>query len=366
MRKVKIFLASSAELDSDKQLFDVFISNRNKVYHDRNIFLEMRTWKDFVSAMNATRLQERYNEYIRDCDIVVFLFHTRMGQYTLEEFEVARDQYLRSRGRGKDGQEGKKPLIYVFFKEGGEKVPAIEEFRRTTEGYGHFYDTYRTDEELTAKFGRQLDLLENTGVIRPEVIDLKKIVKYGFFFVLLPLLLLFLGTYAVRYFTPFNMTVRVDETRGIPSMPYENGTLTITYADKSETVGVGRETIVKEIPPKYKGREARLVFAADGFVTVDTLVRLRKAIDLPARRDNSLGVVFGTVKDEDNRPVAGAEISLLDLRATSDALGKFRIEIPLDKQAAEQRVSAYKEGYELWDWTGPPSNTVEWSIILRR
>lgn len=366
MRKVKIFLASSAELDSDKQLFDNFIGSRNKIYYERNIFIEIRTWKDFPSAMNAKRLQDRYNEYIRKCDIVVFLFHTRIGQYTLEEFNIARNQYLKSKSNRRDGLDGKRPLIYVFFKEDGKEVPAIEDFRRTTEGYGHFYDTYRTNEELTVKFGRQLDILENEGIIKPEVIDLKRMVKYGLLYVLLPLLVLLLGSYVVKFFTPFNMTVRINETQGIPSMPYQQGRLELSYADKTETVDIGRETIIKEIAPRHKGQQARIVFTADGFETIDTLVKLQKVVDLQACRDHSLGIIFGTVKDEDNHPLPGVEIAVKDLRAVTDGFGKFRIEIPLEKQAAEQRVSAYKQGYELWDWTGAPSTNIEWKIILRK
>ncbi|MDR1381329.1 MAG: hypothetical protein LBJ47_07600, partial [Tannerella sp.] len=117
MKRIKIFVASSAELDQDKTLFDLFISDKNKIYRERYIDFELRTWKDFVSAITLTRLQEKYNEYIQSCDIVVFLFHTRVGQYTLEEFEIAHRQFIRSKG--------KKPLIYVYFKDyaGAVKIP---------------------------------------------------------------------------------------------------------------------------------------------------------------------------------------------------------------------------------------------------
>lgn len=72
MKKIKIFIASSAELNEDKQMFDLYFSDKNKLYRDRNIDFDQRTWMDFSSSLNEGRLQDRYNDYIRECDIVIF------------------------------------------------------------------------------------------------------------------------------------------------------------------------------------------------------------------------------------------------------------------------------------------------------
>ena len=111
MKKIKIFIASSAELNEDKQMFDLYFSDKNKLYRDRNIDFDQRTWMDFSSSLNEGRLQDRYNDYIRECDIVIFLFHTRMGRYTKEELEVAHEIYLKTKAA--------KPKIFVYFKEEG-------------------------------------------------------------------------------------------------------------------------------------------------------------------------------------------------------------------------------------------------------
>ena len=39
MKKIKIFIASSAELNEDKQMFDLYFSDKNKLYRDRNIVI---------------------------------------------------------------------------------------------------------------------------------------------------------------------------------------------------------------------------------------------------------------------------------------------------------------------------------------
>jgi hypothetical protein len=360
MNLIKLFIASSAELDSDKTLFDVFFNSKNKDYRDRYVAFDHRTWKDFPSFMTETRLQDNYNKYIRDCDIVVFLFHTRMGQYTLEEFEIAHQQFIKSKG--------KKPRIYVYFKTGANTGddPEIENFKQRNINLGHFYDTYTSNDELLAKFDRQLQLLENAGIIKPNPIDVKKIIKYGVLCFLLPLLVLFLGFYTFEYFTPFNMTVKVNEVYGIPSLPFTEGKITLTYEDKSETHSINDELVFKQISAKYKGKTARLVFSAQGYETIDSTISMKKMTELPIRRDHSLSLIFGAVKDEDNKPLKDVVISVLDIKTTTDETGAFRLNIPLEKQKEEQRLTAFKEGYRLWDFTAAPSQTVEWKIILEK
>lgn len=50
-------------------------------------------------------------------------------------------------------------------------------------------------------------------------------------------------------------------------------------------------------------------FEAEGFVPIDTTFPLTdNRIFLPITRDNSLGRIFGTVKDEQGNPLPGADI----------------------------------------------------------
>lgn len=63
----------------------------NNYYEKRDILFVQKTWKDFESSLHKHFLQDRYDAYIRESDIVLFLFHTRLGQYTLRELEVANE-----------------------------------------------------------------------------------------------------------------------------------------------------------------------------------------------------------------------------------------------------------------------------------
>jgi hypothetical protein len=74
---------------------------------DKGIFLELVLWEDFLDAMSQTRLQDEYNKAIKECDIFIMLFCTKVGMYTAEEFETAFGKF----------KENNKPIIFTYFKE---------------------------------------------------------------------------------------------------------------------------------------------------------------------------------------------------------------------------------------------------------
>ncbi len=104
---IKIFLASSSELKSDREQFEIFINRKNKYYiREKSLFLELVIWEDFLDAMSKTRLQDEYNKEITNCDVFVALIHTKVGKYTNEEFLKALETFT----------ENGKPLIFTYFK----------------------------------------------------------------------------------------------------------------------------------------------------------------------------------------------------------------------------------------------------------
>jgi hypothetical protein len=361
MIPIKIFLASSAELDYDKEQVELFISRKNKVWREKRIFLELTTWKDFISAMTGERKQDEYNQYIRSCDIAIFLFDTKLGRYTKEEFDHAHDAFRQCKSKVR------KPLIYTYFKKEINESQAIDDFRKYIDSLDHFYDTYANMDELFVKFDRQLDLLESKHeLIKPEPIDTQKIIKYAVYYFLLPLLVLLGGFFSFYYFQPTNLTVRVREVQTIPALPFHQGKIALTYGDKTDNLEIKDEVIFKQIPSKYKRSQLKLRFEARGFVSIDTLLTFSELIELPIRRDNSLAVIFGSVKDERNLPIKGVTINLDEIKSITDERGNFRLNIPYQRQAEEQRITAYKQGYKPWDFSGTPSQTTGWKIILAK
>lgn len=101
---MKIFLASSSELASDRKAFEAFVDQQNKLLVDQQLLLELVMWEDFLDAMSQTRLQDEYNKALRSCDVFVMLYHTKVGKFTGEEFETAFGQF----------QETNRPRIYTY------------------------------------------------------------------------------------------------------------------------------------------------------------------------------------------------------------------------------------------------------------
>jgi hypothetical protein len=163
MDRIKLFLASSSELKVDREQFEIFINRKNRDWIDKGVFLELIIWEDFLDALAPTRLQDEYNSAIRECDIFVMLFCTKVGQYTEEEFATAFGHFKATR----------KPFIFTYFKDAAittasankKDLMSLWAFQEKLDTLGHFYTVYKTIDELKFKFNQQLDKLAATGFI---------------------------------------------------------------------------------------------------------------------------------------------------------------------------------------------------------
>ena len=180
-----------------------------------------------------------------------------------------------------------------------------------------------------------------------------------------------LGYYIWRVSTPLQMKINVVENKeySIPALPFQQGVLYCEYADNAvQTIDVAsyNATIfLNEIPYKYRNAEVHVVFEAEGYQHIDTLVKVQKALNLSLKRNNDLGVVFGRVVDfETEQAVEGATVRLQDMSTQTDAFGQFRIEIPYAKQDKTQKVTVTKEGYQVWEGMYRPSPSEPWYIVL--
>jgi hypothetical protein len=159
----RIFLASSSELKEDREQFEIFINRKNKDWVAKGVFLELIVWEDFLDAVSQTRLQDEYNEAIRECDLFVMLFCTKVGQYTEEEFETAFKHF----------KSTNKPFIFTYFKDAQISIGTANKrdlmslwaFQEKLDALGHFYTCYKSIDEVKFHFNRQLDKLAANGFI---------------------------------------------------------------------------------------------------------------------------------------------------------------------------------------------------------
>ena len=87
MKTIKIFLASSEELENDRNAFGNLIRKLNKTYNKRGVNLELFEWEDYDAAYNDKRKQDEYNENVRASDMFLAVFHRVAGRFTIEEFD---------------------------------------------------------------------------------------------------------------------------------------------------------------------------------------------------------------------------------------------------------------------------------------
>jgi hypothetical protein len=159
----KIFLASSAELADHRREFEIAINRKNRLWIAEGIFLDLAIWEDSLDALSKTRLQDEYNREIRQCDVFVMLYRSKIGRYTEEEFATAVGQF----------QATSRPFIYTYFCDSpddratasADDLQSLHSFQEKLRALGHFQTRYTTTAELCAHFVAQLDKLAANGFV---------------------------------------------------------------------------------------------------------------------------------------------------------------------------------------------------------
>lgn len=164
----RVFLASSDELIDDRKEFELSVSRKNSELIQKGVYLEVVVWENFLDAIAKTRLQDTYNDAIRQCDLFVLLFWTKVGKYSEEEFDTALTQF-HTRG---------KPLLFTYYKDappppGSILDPSLAKFQDRLKGLGHYQTRYTSTKGLLLHFAGQLDKLIAAGFIdfQPDPAD---------------------------------------------------------------------------------------------------------------------------------------------------------------------------------------------------
>jgi hypothetical protein len=118
----------------------------------------------------------------------------------------------------------------------------------------------------------------------------------------------------------------------------------------TETDGTGT---YKNLPGRFANQEVRLTFEAEGYEPLDTVVTLQRDGDvcLNIYRDDTYGVLAGTIIDEEGQPVSGATVEAEGLTCTSQEDGSFKLHIPIEKQKPCPHVRISKAGYQKEEYT---------------
>lgn len=163
MKTIKVFLASSEELEMERLQFDSLFNHLNRIFRPRGIYLELSKWEYLDSSMGPKHKQDEYNEELKTCEMCMVLYWTKFGEYTHQELMTAYNEL-------KEGRNPRK--LYIFFKETGEITPELQSFKESfaTE-FGHFYCKFENVDTMRLQFLLQLEAYQNTqmqGVLKVE------------------------------------------------------------------------------------------------------------------------------------------------------------------------------------------------------
>ena len=169
----------------------------------------------------------------------------------------------------------------------------------------------------------------------------------------------------------FPLTVYVHGSKGHQDILLRNqGEVMIDLGNDRRIEKIGEKGMVyfPAIPAEFRNQEVPISVDAEGFEDVTPNARYvltGKSIYVEIQRNDDLAVVFGTVQDEKTF-LPDVRVSIGDLDVTTDENGRFRLEIPPDKQKTRQRLMAFKAGYHIWESSVLPETGQEVKIILMK
>lgn len=169
MKTITVFLASSNELNYDRNSFQALIAKLDDIYEPRGIRIKCRRWEDFPAYCTGERTQDVYNKTVRSCDMCICMFHKEAGQYTIEEFEQALDEY-------KTNHSHPKTFVYIrALVEGEVETDELKAFKdQLFKSIGHYWCNYASDDSMNLHFVMQLErLIPDMGLSAGDSSQLK-------------------------------------------------------------------------------------------------------------------------------------------------------------------------------------------------
>lgn len=96
-----------SELNTERDQIEIFIGREKDKYIEQGVHLLCVRWEEQEHSFHPLRIQDRFNESLLDCYILICLFFKKVGKYTREGFQKEYESF----------KEEKKPNhLYGFFK----------------------------------------------------------------------------------------------------------------------------------------------------------------------------------------------------------------------------------------------------------
>jgi internalin A len=169
IRILKLFLASSNELITEREKIEQALSRKNISLRKQGFLIELLIWEDGKHIGKSLRSQDNYNLEIEQCNLFAMIFYSKVGKYSSEEFEKAKTLF----------DKGKMPRILVFQK---AKDLANNLSKADSDSRYHFLERLKKIEhfpvlfENTDKLINELDdaidkLLQDEGFVNELIVE---------------------------------------------------------------------------------------------------------------------------------------------------------------------------------------------------
>lgn len=136
MKFIQLFLASSiVEFEQERNELSNYIRMLTDISVKRDIYFALTLCEDLSSAVAKDRKQEEYNQKIRDSQYFCALFGRDAGEYTIEEFNVALEQFRKSGA----------PRIFIYFRqlpEGQSASQSVKDFMERLDAENIYYTVF--------------------------------------------------------------------------------------------------------------------------------------------------------------------------------------------------------------------------------
>lgn len=106
--KRSVFIASSSELKHERLELVDLLMDMNHELKEQGFKWKSELWEFMDSSMQEGRKEDEYLEKLRACEVCIVMFWRTLGEYTVEELDVAVAEM----------QAGRLPRqVYVLFRE---------------------------------------------------------------------------------------------------------------------------------------------------------------------------------------------------------------------------------------------------------
>ena len=160
--------------------------------------------------------------------------------------------------------------------------------------------------------------------------------------------LFFILFWALYFGVPISVPISIHDAVPNENLP-KGRNIELTIGDaKYPLSSLDTTIVIKDIPGKYRFRSIPLKINATYYKTIEQQLEIGSGLfrhyDVPAERDSTFAIFYGTVIDENGNVVEGADVRIEDKQTKTNKRGCFRIVFNVEEQSETKPIIITKAG----------------------